>query len=94
MRTAIVGILLGMSKFAAADIGGAVTPISTERCNGKLAVRGDQTGAEWQLRRVQVRRKQCKLRRGPRFLFGRFRKSFQNRMGRNGWAVQRYRPGL
>jgi len=48
MKTAIVGILLGISNFVAADIGGAVKPISTERCNGKLAVR-DTNGNQWQL---------------------------------------------
>tara|TARA_B110000908_G_C10267755_1_gene466242 strand:- start:1777 stop:2691 length:915 start_codon:yes stop_codon:yes gene_type:complete len=48
MKTAIVGILLGISNFAAADIGGAVKPISTERCNGKLAVR-DTNGGQWKL---------------------------------------------
>lgn len=46
MRTTIVGILFAISKIATADIGGAVNPISTERCNGKLAVRGED-GTEW-----------------------------------------------
>jgi len=48
MKTAIVGILLGISNFVIADIGGAVKPISTERCNGKLAVR-DTEGNQWKI---------------------------------------------
>ena len=48
MRSFVIATVLGLTKFASADIGGSLTSIHQERCSGVLAVR-DLNGDAWKI---------------------------------------------
>lgn len=48
MRSFVIATVLGLTKFAMADIGGSLTSIHQERCSGVLAVR-DLNGDWWRV---------------------------------------------